>query len=134
MISQPHPEKLDFSPSRLTKFRFDLAAAADATKDNNKFLQEYKERIKNLGRETSIDGFNILEAILGISQDKEALKRLSQALVRAAELQEVVDVLERRQQCLTLADEDPEWFALAFGDHLESVEQALLELGIDKEE
>ena len=58
----------------------------------------------------------VIKFILNISENREDLKKVSKALDRVADLIEARNDLLPKLRIIELAEKDPNWFALTFGD------------------
>ena len=67
----------------------------------------------------------IIRFILNISQDKEELKKVAKALDRVAELIHAKNQITPKLEVIKIAEKDPNWFALTFGDFSTDVELGL---------
>lgn len=110
------PETLPSNLVPLKKFTFTTDLVEVAKRDNQVLIDRYSERIDKIAQALMINDMPIIPAILSVTKDKAELKRLAQGIDRVADLAEVLDELQTRQNVLEYAERDPMWFAAAFAD------------------
>lgn len=113
---QPRPEALPNNLVPVNRFTFTTNFVEGAKKDNQALIDRYSERIDKIAKALMINDMPIIPAILSVTKDKAELKRLAQGIDRVADLAEVLDELQTRQNVLEYAERDPMWFAAAFAD------------------
>ena len=67
----------------------------------------------------------VIRFILNISENREELKKVGKALDRVADLIEARNELLPKLKIIELAEKDPNWFALTFGDFSVSLDLEL---------
>lgn len=118
-----YPEKIPNSASRQIKdFRFNLDSSKFVKTELESQVSTLEERINKIVDHFTLDDIPILKFILGQSHDKEELKKLSKALDRVADLIDLKDKLVEKLQVIKMAEKDPNWFALTFGDFSSDVD------------
>ncbi len=121
------PEQIPDGLQPLTTFRFDAGAAKFATDDMELQIDALETRIERVVDKCKIgdQGFPVIGAILNLTHNQEELELLARGLLKVAKLVGPLDDLKKRQQVLELARENPTWFAWAFGDFNQSVDEAI---------
>lgn len=127
-----YPDKLPKQQNPLDKFTFSLSASSEM---RSKLQSEYdtiQTRLDRILNEVLLDGVPILRLILQTSHDKKELKKLAKALDRVADLIDHQDSINSKLTIINQAHKDPSWFALAFGDFSQEVDDdisSILNLG-----
>jgi hypothetical protein len=74
------------------------------------------DRIDKIVDHFTLDDMPVIKFILNISENREDLKKVGKALDRVADLIEARNELVPKLKIIELAEKDPNWFALTFGD------------------
>ena len=127
-----YPDKLPKQQKPLDKFTFSLSASSEM---RSKLQSEYdtiQTRLDRILNEVLLDGVPILRLILQTSHDKKELKKLAKAIDRVADLIDHQNSINSKLTIINQAHKDPSWFALAFGDFSQEVDDdisSILNLG-----
>jgi uncharacterized protein Yka (UPF0111/DUF47 family) len=105
------------------KFSFDMASKSRSSLQRE--VDNLKERIDKIVDHFTVNDMPILRLILNVTEDRDDLKKLSKALDRLADLTEHYSSLARKLSVIEQAEADPSWFALAFGDFEQEVEEGI---------
>lgn len=111
-----YPEKIPQVSKTIRQFYFNLDNSNDLQKELESQVSNLDERIDKIVDHFTIQDFPVIRAILGISQDRNELKKLSKAIDRIADLVDAKNKIIPKLEVIKTAQEDPNWFALAFGD------------------
>ena len=117
-----YPEEVPVSRKSLDTFTFSLNASKGLLNDLENELEHLDSRIERLSNDVLLGGLPIIKFILQTSHDKKELKTLAKAVNRIADIIEQHDKIQSKITILQTAQKDPEWFALAFGDFSQEVE------------
>lgn len=128
-----YPEKIPSSTKSFDKFTFSVNASKALLQDLENELDALDSRIDRLCNDVLVGGMPIVRFILQSSHDKKELKTLAKAVNRIADIIEQRDKVQSKVTIIQTAEKDPEWFALAFGDFSQEVEDDL-SLFIDNKE
>lgn len=104
-------------------FSFDMVSKTKSEIEDEAVI--LKERIDKIIDHFSINDVPILKFILNVTEARNDLKKLSKALDRLADLTEHHNSLVRKLNVIEQAEADPTWFALAFGDFKQEVEDGI---------
>lgn len=105
------------------KFSFDMVSKTKSSVQSE--AENLKERIEKIIDHFTINDLPILRLILNVTDDRDDLKKLSKALDRLADLAGHYAVLNKKLQVIEQAESDPNWFAAAFGDFQQDIEDGL---------
>lgn len=111
--------------SPITSFTFSMETANKSKEEIFTKVKSLSDRIDKIVNQFTIDDMPILKPILNITHSKNDLKRLAKALDRVADIIEVHDALEGKLKVLELAQNEPHWFAAAFGDFEKDIDSAI---------
>lgn len=111
-----YPEKIPQVSKTIKQFYFNLDNSADLRKELETQVSNLDDRIDKIVDHFTIQEVPVIRAILGISQDRDELKKLSKALDRVADLVDAKNKITPKLDVIKAAEADPNWFALAFGD------------------
>jgi archaellum component FlaC len=117
-----YPEKIPTSNNSLDKFTFSLNASKSLLKELENELESLDSRIDRISNDVLVGGLPIIRFILQSSHDKKELKILAKAVNRIADIIEQRDKVDSKITIIQTAEKDPEWFALAFGDFSQEIE------------
>jgi hypothetical protein len=105
------------------RFSFDMASKSKSNIQNE--VQNLKDRIDKIIDHFTVNDMPILRLILNVTEEHDDLKKLSKALDRLADLTGHYNSLVRKLNVIEQAESDPNWFALAFGDFQQDVEDGI---------
>lgn len=117
-----YPEEIPISRKSLDTFTFSLNASKGLLNNLENELEHLDSRIERLSNDVLLGGLPIIKFILQTSHDKKELKTLAKAVNRIADIIEQHDKIQSKITILQTAQTDPEWFALAFGDFSQEIE------------
>jgi archaellum component FlaC len=104
-------------------FSFDMVSKTKNEIDHE--ATALRERIEKIVDHFSVNDVPILKFILNVTESRNDLKKLSKALDRLADLTEHHNSLVKKLNVIEQAEADPTWFALAFGDFKQEVEDGI---------
>jgi len=104
-------------------FSFDMASKTKSEIENE--AEILRDRIDKIIDHFSVNDVPILKFILNVTDSRNDLKKLSKALDRLADLTEHHTSLVKKLNVIEQAEADPTWFALAFGDFKQEVEDGI---------
>lgn len=113
---------------KMNNFRFSFEMAAKAKQDIQDQLQALDARIYKIVDHFTINEAPVLRFILNMDPSKDELKKLSKAVDRLADLVEIHSSLSAKLAVAKTAENDPNWFALAFGDFESEIDAGLEQL------
>lgn len=116
-----HPESIP-NFSAYDKFPFSAKASLKIKSDLETQLQSLNERIEKISSTVNVGDVPLVRFVLQTSHDKIELKKFAKAIDRVADLIDIVDQLESKLKIIEAAQKDPSWFAFAFGDFSEEIE------------
>lgn len=119
-----HPESVPESVS-YDKFPFSAKASLGIQSDLQTQLHTLNERIDKIASNVLVGDMPLIRFVLQTSHDKSELKKFAKAVDRIADLIESVDQLESRLKIIETAQKDPQWFAFAFGDFSQEIDDDL---------
>jgi hypothetical protein len=119
-----HPEIIPESVS-YDKFPFSAKASLGIQSDLQTQLQTLNERIDKIASNVLVGDMPLVRFVLQTSHDRSELKKFAKAVDRIADLIEAVDQLESKLKIIETAQKDPEWFAFAFGDFSQEIDNDL---------
>lgn len=101
-----------------------------ASKASNEIQESYdaiSERITAIveSEKFYVSGIPVLKNILMLGGNKNDLKKLAKALSRLADLVEIHEKLEAKLSLIKVINDDPHWFAWAFGDFSKDVDAGI---------
>jgi hypothetical protein len=111
-----YPEKIPSSVNPMNSFYFNLDASKQVKRDIENQLNLLNDRIEKIVDHFTLDDMPVIKFILNISENREDLKKVGKALDRVADLIEARNELVPKLKIIELAEKDPNWFALTFGD------------------
>ncbi len=109
--------------SNIDRFNFSFEMASKAKKQLEDESSVLKQRIDKIVDHFTIQDTPILRFILNMDPTRDDLKKLSKALDRLADIVEVYESIVTKLSVIKAAESDPNWFALAFGDFENEIEQ-----------
>ncbi len=123
-----YPDK--FSPSSkigMDNFNFSFSMAGKASNEIQESYDAITDRITAIveSEKFYISGIPVLKNILMLGGNKNDLKKLSKALSRLADLVEIHETLEGKLSLIKVINDDPHWFAWAFGDFSKDVDESI---------
>lgn len=104
------------------KFPFSAKASLEVQSELQSQLQNLNDRIEKIVSNVLVGDMPLIRFVLQTSHDKIELKKFAKAVDRIADLIEGVDQLESKLKIIELAQKDPQWFALAFGDFSQEID------------
>jgi hypothetical protein len=113
---------------KIDNFRFSFEMAAKAKEDIERQLEAVESRISKIVDHFTIGDAPILRYILTMDPSKDELKKLSKAMDRLSDLIDIQSSLSAKLAVVRTAENDPNWFALAFGDFQNDIDAGLEEL------
>lgn len=119
-----YPEKIPQSKP-IDKFTFSLSASNAIKSQLQNEFDSIESRVERIVNQVLLDGVPMIRLVLQTSRDRKELKKFAKALDRIADLIERQDSLSEKLDTINLAQKDPSWFALAFGDFSQDVENDL---------
>lgn len=111
-----YPEKIPSSVNPLSSFYFNIEASKNVKKEIETQLNLLNDRIEKIVDHFTLDDMPVIKFILNISENREDLKKVGKALDRVADLIQARNELIPKLKVIQTAEEDPNWFALTFGD------------------
>jgi hypothetical protein len=111
-----YPEKIPSSSKSSNSFYFNLESSKHVKKEIQNQLSILNDRIDKIVDHFTLEDMPVIKFILNISENREDLKKVSKALDRVADLIEARNDLLPKLRIIELAEKDPNWFALTFGD------------------
>lgn len=111
-----YPEKIPSSVNPLSSFYFNIEASKNVKKEIETQLNLLNDRIDKIVDHFTLDDMPVIKFILNISENREDLKKVGKALDRVADLIQARNELIPKLKVIQTAEEDPNWFALTFGD------------------
>jgi hypothetical protein len=120
-----YPEKIPSSVNPLSSFYFNIDASKHVKKEIENQLNILNDRIDKIVDHFTLDDMPVIKFILNISENREDLKKVGKALDRVADLIEARNELIPKLKVIQTAEEDPNWFALTFGDFSVNVDLEL---------
>jgi len=122
-----HPENISKVQS-YDKFPFSSKASLEIQSELKSQLHTLNERIEKIVSNVLVGDMPMIRFVLQTSHDKIELKKFAKAVDRIADLIEGVDQLESKLKVIEFAQEDPQWFALAFGDFSQEIDKDIDEI------
>jgi hypothetical protein len=119
--------------ANLDKFTFSLNASKPVKKQIESELNNLQTRIEKISDAVTVGDMPLVRFILQASHDRKELKKLAKAIDRVADLIEIHDKLQNKLNVIEIAEKDPNWFALAFGDFSEQLDKDILSIFNNKE-
>lgn len=104
-------------------FSFDMVSKTKSQIEDEASV--LRDRIDKIIDHFSVNDVPILKFILNVTDSRNDLKKLSKALDRLADLTEHHNSLVKKLNVIEQAEADPTWFALAFGDFKQEVEDGI---------
>lgn len=120
-----YPEKIPSSVNSLNSFYFNLDSSKHVKKEIENQLSILNDRIDKIVDHFTLEDMPVIRFILNISENREDLKKVGKALDRVADLIEARNELLPKLKIIELAEKDPNWFALTFGDFSVSLDLEL---------
>jgi hypothetical protein len=111
-----YPEKIPSSSKSSNSFYFNLESSKHVKKEIQNQLSILNDRIDKIVDHFTLEDMPVSKFILNISENREDLKKVGKALDRVADLIEARNDLLPKLRIIELAEKDPNWFALTFGD------------------
>jgi hypothetical protein len=111
-----YPEKIPSSSKSSNSFYFNLESSKHVKKEIQNQLSILNDRIDKIVDHFTLEDMPVIKFILNISENREDLKKVGKALDRVADLIEARNDLLPKLRIIELAEKDPNWFALTFGD------------------
>jgi len=111
----------------MDNFNFSFSMANKASNEIQESYDAISERISAIveSEKFYISGIPVLKNILMLGGNKNDLKKLAKALSRLADLVEVHETLEGKLSLIKVINDDPHWFAWAFGDFSKDVDAGI---------
>ena len=116
------------SDSPIESFTFSMQLAQQTKKDLTQKVEALSDRIDKIVDHFTINDMPIVRAILQVTHSRQDLKKLAKALDRVAEIIELHDSMTNKLKVIELAEQDPYWFASAFGDFEKDIDTAIANL------
>lgn len=109
----------------IKKFNFSFDMVNKTKTDIKQQHDIIKERIDKIINHFTVDDVPILSYILHVTNSRSELKKLSKAIDRLADLVDTSNILSNKLKVIETAESDPNWFASAFGDFDQEIDNAL---------
>ncbi len=77
-------------------------------------MSELQDEIDTLSSKASLNGVEVISQLIQFSSDPKEINRLAKALSFVAKRLPELNKMKSRMTALQLANEDPEWFEMAF--------------------
>ncbi len=122
-----YPEKISEVQS-YDKFPFSAKASLNVQSELQSQLQSLNDRIEKIISSVLVGDMPMIRFVLQTSHDKNELKKFAKAVDRVADLIEGVDQLEAKLKIIDVAQKDPQWFAFAFGDFSQEIDEDINEI------
>lgn len=122
-----HPENIS-KIENYDKFPFSVKASLEVQSELKSQLFNINERIEKIVSNVLLGDMPMIRFVLQTSHDKTELKKLAKAIDRVADLIENADQLESKLKIIEVAQEDPKWFAFAFGDFSQEIDKDIKEI------
>jgi DNA repair exonuclease SbcCD ATPase subunit len=122
-----HPEAIPKINS-YDKFPFSAKASLSVQSELQSQLETLNERIEKIASNVIVGDMPLVKFVLQTSHNKNELKKFAKAVDRVADLIEAVDQLESKLKIIETAQKDPEWFAFAFGDFSQEIDDDLSQI------
>ena len=122
-----HPESIPKINS-YDKFPFSAKASLSVQSELQSQLETLNERIEKIASNVIVGDMPLVKFVLQTSHNKNELKKFAKAVDRVADLIEAVDQLESKLKIIETAQKDPEWFAFAFGDFSQEIDDDLSQI------
>jgi chaperonin cofactor prefoldin len=123
-----HPDNLPpASKIAMDNFNFSFSMANKVKAEIQNSYDTLDERINAIieSEKFYVSGIPVLRNILMLGANKNDLKKLSKALSRLSDLVEAHDQLETKLNVVKIINDDPHWFAWAFGDFSKDVDEGI---------
>ena len=124
-----YPEQKPTGIGNIEKFTFSLSSSDYAVNDVRLRVEALETRLRKLDDNCLVtvneQRVPLLSSILALSHSRSELRKLGECLTRAAELVEELDKLKAQAKVLDLAKEDPTFFAWAFSDVTNDIDDYL---------
>jgi hypothetical protein len=114
--------------NNIGKFNFSFAMASKVKENLQEQLSTVESRIEKIVDHFTLNDAPILRFILNMNPDRDDLKKLSKALDRLSDLVQLHSSLSSKMAVVSTAEDDPNWFALAFGDFEEDVDKGIQDI------
>lgn len=79
-------------------------------------LSELQDEIDSLSSKASLNGVEVISQLIQFSSDPKEINRLAKALSLVAKRLPQLNKMKSRMTALQLANDDPEWFSMAFAN------------------
>ena len=122
-----HPENISETQT-YDKFPFSVNASLEVKSELQSQLQNLNDRIEKIVSNVLVGDMPLIRFVLQTSHDKIELKKFAKAIDRVADLIEGADQLESKLKIIEVAQKDPQWFALAFGDFSQEIDKDINEI------
>lgn len=127
-----YPELKPETLEALSRFTFNLESLEHTAEDLDLQLEAWDTKISRLIEKYQITcgghQFPVIAKILELTHDEEELVGVAKALERVAHHIQVLDRLEKQKAVIEYAQQDSDWFAWAFGDFNDDIEDIEAEL------
>jgi len=127
-----YPEKIP-KVSKIDNFYFNLRNSQFIKSELESQIETLDSRIDKIIEHFSVDDFPIIRAILNFTEDRDNLKNISKALDRIADLIAAKNSLIPKLKVIETAEQDPNWFAMTFGDFSADIELDIDSFDFDSE-
>jgi len=123
-----YPEQIPDSYQKDFNFSFERGnkSAANLRRDHEHIAERIDKIINS--EKFLIDGYPILKQIMMLNPGRKELKLLSKALDRLADLADQSHSIVQKLTVFKVAEEDPNWLRLAFGDYQNEIDSDIEKL------
>jgi t-SNARE complex subunit (syntaxin) len=113
-----------------TQFNFSFELVEKTKQELETSHQKLLDRISNITESEKffINGFPVLKNIVTLNPKKQDLKKIAKALDRLSDLLEAFEEIDNKITLVNTVQNDPHWFAWAFGDFSKDVDTAIDQL------
>ena len=113
-----------------TQFNFSFELVEKTKQELETSYQKLLDRISNITESEKffINGFPVLKNIVTLNPKKQDLKKIAKALDRLSDLLEAFEEIDNKITLVNTVQNDPHWFAWAFGDFSKDVDTAIDQL------
>lgn len=123
-----YPEKIPESFSDYENFQFSLKASSGLRDELKSQLDIITERIDKIVNTITVNDMPLIKFVLQSSHEKSELKKFAKAVDRVADLIEVHDQIQSKLSIIEAAQQDPKWFAFAFGDFTQEIDKDIQDI------
>jgi len=110
---------------KIDKFSFSFEMASKAKSSIEEQLSSVDSRINKIVDHFTINDAPVLRLILNMDPSRDELKKMAKAMDRLSDLIDIHSSLSSKLSVINAAENDPNWFALAFGDFETEIDDSL---------